>query len=206
MSINNYSANTGRIIKENDAIINMGDFIADVGDFITDVYDVTNSAIKQVNLSFGSDPSATSTRPNNTTPYVVGQVVGTNPATSMEFVNAGRSANANIIIIGASLRIDAATIPSGMSSFRLHLYKEQPTGIADGAAYNLPTTDRDKYLGFIDLPAPSDIGDTLYCELNSINKKLKLGTSSMFAILETKGAYTPTAQVVKVVTLRILEV
>lgn len=46
MSINNYAAKTGRVIKENEAVIN-------VGDVIGDVYDPLNHIIKTTTSSGG---------------------------------------------------------------------------------------------------------------------------------------------------------
>lgn len=153
------------------------------------------------------------TRPNNTDAYIIGDVCGTSPATNIEFANistqkGGDYAGNGVIITGASLEVDVNAIPSGMSGFRLHLYKSAPTAIADNAAYNLPSGDRLKYIGNIPIDTPEDLGDTLFSRNNNINMQIALadGGNSIYGILETRGAFTPSAQTVKKVTLYVLEV
>lgn len=150
--------------------------------------------------------SATSTRPNDTTAYTALDVVGTSPATNIEFANVTSVAGNFVVITGVSLRVDVASIPSGMSSLRLHLYNSAPTAIADNTAFNLPSADRSKYLGYVDIDTPLDLGDTLYIENLNINKQVKTVTTSIFGILQTIGAYTPSSQTVNTVTLHTLGV
>lgn len=144
--------------------------------------------------------SATQTRPDNATPYTALDVVGTNPATNMTFAT-GLTAGAGFVVYGARLRIDVAAIPAGMASFRLHLFNAAPTAIADNVAFNLIAADRAKYLGYVEISGVLDVGDTLFAEVDNINFTGKLATASLFGVLQTVGAYTPTAQAVKTVTL-----
>lgn len=104
------------------------------------------------------------------------------------------------------MRIDAAAIPAGMSTFRLHLYNAAPTAIADNAAYNLPAGDRAKYLGYISLSTPVDLGATLWAQDDNINFSGKLAATSLYGILQTVGAYAPTAECVKTIALNVVEV
>ena len=170
------------------------------------VYDSNSKTLKI--KSSAKSSSVSKTRPNNTTPYTALDVVGTDAATNIEFTNVASVAGASIIINRVGLRIDVASIPSGMSGFRLHLYSSAPTAIADNAAYNLPSGDRAKYLGYIDIDTPIDMGDTLYVEMKNVglNCTLGNGSTSIFGILQTLGAYPPTAETVKTVTLDALEV
>lgn len=144
--------------------------------------------------------SATQTRPNNTTAYTALDVVGQDPAANMEFAT-GLDLGAGFVIYGARLRIDAAAIPAGMTSFRLHLYNAAPTAIADNAAFNLIAADRAKYLGYVVIPEPVDNGDTLWGQSDHVNFTGKLAATSIYGVLQTVGAYTPTALVVKTVSL-----
>lgn len=141
------------------------------------------------------------TRPADTTAYTAGDVVGATAA-AIEFANAGPAAG-HIIITDADLRIDVAGVPSGMATFRLHLYNATPpSALADNAAWDLPAGDRAAYLGYIDLGAPVDVGSTLFVSIGAINKKLKMGaTTSLFGYLVTAGGYTPTSAAVKSVRL-----
>lgn len=146
--------------------------------------------------------SSSQTRPNDTTAYTAGDVIGVSPAANMSFAT-GLVQGSGFLITGATLEVDVASVPSGMSTFRLHLYDSEPTAIADNAAYDLPSGDRTKYLGNITLNTPSDLGSTLWSQTDNINFNGKLATSSstLYGLLETTGAYTPTAETVKKVTL-----
>ena len=172
----------------------------------TDAF-VSNTSPIEV-TSGASKSSVTHTRPNNTTAYAIGDVVGTDPATNLSFSDVSTIAGGYVIITGVSLEIDVGSVPSGMSSFRLHLYDSAPTAITDNLAYNLPSADRSKYLGYIEIYAPSDLGDTLWVRVDNVNLLVKLanGSTTLYSMLETRAAYTPSAQAVKKVTLYCLEV
>ena len=159
-------------------------------------------------VQVGKSASASVTRPDNTTAYDELDVVGTDPATVLEFEGVSVSEGGFVAIMGVRLRIDAAAIPAGMATFRLHLYSSAPTAIADNDAYNLPSGDRAKYLGYITIPAPVDLGDTLQCQDDNVNLTVKLanGSTTLYGILQTVGAYTPTALTVKQVTINTAEV
>lgn len=156
-------------------------------------------------MAYKSQPIVT--RPANVTAYTAGDVVGGVIAFSdMASVAAGR----DVVITTASLRIDVSAIPSGMTSFRLHLYSvTPPSAIADNAAWDLPSGDRASYLGYVDVGSPADAGSTLYCQVDAINKQLRLGAaeSALYGYLVTNGAYTPAGNSeVYVPTLHAVEV
>lgn len=185
MGIENMSAKTGRMIKENGVVVNVADRL------------------------FGhSEPYATHARPNDTTPYTANDVVGESPATIMTFADVSPIAGSDFIIVGVDLEVDVISIPSGMSGFLLHLYDRQPTAIADNSPFNLPSADRSKYLGYIEIDTPKDLGDTLYICMNNVNFKRKLYSNSknIYGMLQTIGAYTPTANASKTVKLHTLGV
>ena len=142
------------------------------------------------------------TRPANTTAYTAGDVVGNASGTgAIEFTSMGPSGG-RVLLTTASLRVNVASIPSGMTSFRLHLYNvTPPSALADNDAWNLPAGDRASYLGYVDLGSPADFGDTLYTEVNQLNKQVKLLGTSLFGYLVTNGGYTPTSGATKVNTL-----
>lgn len=137
-------------------------------------------------MAYKSQPTVT--RPANVTPYTAGDVVGG----AIPFTEAGPFGQ-NALITSASLRIDVAAIPAGMTSFRLHLYSvTPPSALADNAVWDLPSGDRDAYLGFVDLGSPADLGSTLFCQVDGVNKQIRLGSSgSVFGYLVTNGAFTP---------------
>lgn len=152
--------------------------------------------------------TATQTRPNNTTAYAAGDVVGTDPATNLTFSNVLPDNGVGFVILGARLRIDVAAIPAGMAGFRLHLYNAAPTAIADNTAFDLIVGDRGKYLGYVTISTGRDNGATVWYQDNDLNftGKLAAGSATLYGVLETIGAYTPTASVVKTSTLNVAPV
>lgn len=185
----------------------------------TDGYLVTTSLGGNTTLSSkGYSSSDVVTRPANTTVYTAGDVVGEDPAYVMEFNNVSETAGAEIKITEGSLMINVAAVPSGMTGFRLHLYNAEPTGITDNTAFNLPSGDRAKYCGYIQFDVysegttiyttPSDFGDTLFYQTDALSKRVKLATGSttLYGVMQTIGAYTPTSAAVKTITLYTEEV
>ena len=150
--------------------------------------------------------SASHTRPDNTTAYAIGDVVGTDAATNLSWANINSASGKTVIITGVSLEVDVNAVPSGMSSLRLHLYTSAPTAITDNLAFNLPSGDRTKYAGWIDIDTPIDIGDTLFIRMNNVNFQVAPAARTLYGMLETRGAFTPSSQTVKTVTLYAVEV
>lgn len=153
----------------------------------------------------GYNPKITVTRPANTTAYTAGDVVGdVGGSAIIQFTSAGPSGG-YVMIAGASLRIHLSAVPSGMTSFRLHLYDASPDAIADNAVYAFSSAgDRGKYLGYIDFGTPVVIGSTLYVKTPNINEMYKLAAASttLYGQLVTAAGYTPTSVEVYVVELK----
>lgn len=141
--------------------------------------------------------SITFDRPANTTAYTAGDVVG--PATTtdalFELLGIGERATlgTSALLISAQLLINAASVPSGMSTFRAHFYSGKPSARVDNAAFTLTWTDAPLYLGYVDFPTPAVVGSVLQSSLDGINKLLPIpaGSSALWMALETRGAYTP---------------
>ena len=149
--------------------------------------------------------SASKTRPNDTTAYAALDVIAEDASagTVWTFANIGPAAGGKILLTRVSLRIDVNAIPAGMGAFRLHLYNAAPTAINDNAAYNLPSGDRAKYLGYVEIPSPLDLGDTLYADTEAMGFPIRMqltlpaeASGSLFGILQTVAGFTPTAQAV----------
>lgn len=144
-------------------------------------------------VSAGFRTTVTITRPSNATAYTAGDVVGdTGGSAILTFSNMGPNSG-YVLIQSAALIFSDSAVPSGMGSFRVHLYSASPTAIADNAAYDLVSADRSAYMGYFDLPAPVDFGSTLYTQTDYIGRMIKMATNSttVYAQIETKGAYTP---------------
>lgn len=154
--------------------------------------------------SGGSGASVSFTRPNNTTAYGAGAVLGPSTSTTaaLEFTNMGPSTGGEIMLTTSNFEIDVSSIPSGMTSFVLHFYSSTPpSAYADGATFDLPSGDRSVYLGNVNIGSPVDLGSTLYVNTTQLNQQLTLTGSSLFAYLVTTTGYTPTAQAEKKITL-----
>ena len=137
--------------------------------------------------------TVTITRPSNTTAYTAGDVVGDTGGSAIATVaNVGPSGGF-VLVQSISLVFSDSAVPSGMGAFRVHLYSASPTAIADNAAFDLASGDRATYMGFIDLPAPQDLGSTLYTQTDYPGRLVKLAaaSTSLFVEIETRGAYTP---------------
>jgi hypothetical protein len=133
------------------------------------------------------------TRPSNTTAYTAGDVVGaTSGSAILTLSNIGPSGGF-ILIQSSALIFSDSTVPAGMGAFRVHFYNASPTAIADNAPFDLVSGDRTLYMGYIDLSAPQDLGSTVYTQTDYQGRLIKLATASttLFAEIETRGAYTP---------------
>lgn len=151
--------------------------------------------------------TTTITRPSNTTAYTAGDVVGDTGGSAIISLSAAGPSAGFVIIQSVSLVFSDSAVPSGMGAFRLHLYSASPTAIADNAPFDLLSGDRATYMGFIDLPTPSDFGSTLYTQTDYPGRLIKLGAASttLFAELETRGAFTPVSASTVAIRVNLLE-
>jgi len=130
------------------------------------------------------------------TPAASSHAAGDCVGAAQEFTSMGNSGK-RIVLTGASLLI--ASSAAVASAFRLHLYNvTPPSAIADDNVFNIPSGDRASYLGFVDLGAPTDWGDTLYCEVNGILKPVLLSGTSLFGYLTNLTTVTLAAVAHKV--------
>lgn len=138
-------------------------------------------------------PSATITRPDDTTAYTAGDVFGESPAANIEFTNVLPEAGQHFYIVGARLVYNADAVKANMSTFTLHLYSSAPTAIADNTAWTLIAADKDKYLGSIEITLPVDKGAVLVMHMDGLSLKRKLAASSttLYGQLVTDGNFTP---------------
>jgi hypothetical protein len=103
-----------------------------------------------------------------------------------------------VLFQSVRLLIGSTSVPSGMAAFRLHLYTATPTAIVDNSPFDLLSGEVANYAGYIDLPAPQDLGSTLFTQADYCGTAIKLATAStsLFAELETRGAFTPASATV----------
>lgn len=151
------------------------------------------------------NPTATITRPDNTTAYAVGDVFGQNPACNTTFLNVLNEPGASFYLVGIKLIYNASAVPASMSTFTIHLFNAAPTAIADNTAWALIAADKDKYLGNVVITLPVDLGGVLIMHMDGLSLKRKLAASSttLYAQLVTNGNFTPAAEDVVNVSLEI---
>lgn len=137
--------------------------------------------------------TVTITRPSNTTAYTAGDVVGDTGGSAILTLSTIGPAGGYILIQSAALIFSDSSVPSGMGAFRIHLYNVSPTAIADNAPFDLVSGDRASYMGYIEFSAPQDLGSTIYTQLDYPGRLIKLAAASttLYAEIETRGAYTP---------------
>jgi hypothetical protein len=151
--------------------------------------------------------TATITRPSDTTAYAAGDVVGDTGGSAIISLTAAGPNAGFVLIQSVSLVFSDSTVPSGMGAFRVHMYSASPTAIADNAAFDLLSGDRATYMGFIDLPAPQDLGSSLYTQTDYPGRLIKLAAASttLFVEIETRGAYTPVSASTVSIRMNLLE-
>jgi len=152
-------------------------------------------------------PTVTITRPSNTTPYSAGDVVGDTDGSAIISLTGAGPAGGSVIIQGVSLTFSDSAVPAGMGAFRLHLFSASPAAVADNALFDLAAGDRAIYRGFLDLPTPADFGSSLYAQADYSGRLIKLAAASttLFAELETRGAYPPVSASTVSVRVDLLE-
>ena len=160
--------------------------------------DGTSLAVNDTGSSLTVDGKAyrstvTITRPSNTTAYTAGDVVGSTGGSAILTLSSIGPSAGYILIQSAALIFSDSSVPSGMGAFRIHFYNASPTAIADNAPFDLVSGDRASYMGYIDLSAPQDLGSTIYTQVDYPGRLIRLATAStsLFAQIETRGAYTP---------------
>jgi hypothetical protein len=137
--------------------------------------------------------TTTITRPSNTTAYTAGDVVGDTGGSAIITLSSIGPSAGFVLVQSISLIFSDSVVPSGMGAFRVHFYSASPTAIADNAAFDLVSGDRANYMGYVDLPTPLDFGSTLYTQTDYPGRLMKLAAASttIYAEIETRGAYTP---------------
>lgn len=186
----------------------LGD-VLEVSDAVAEALVARGNAAASGNLVQGIsyDSSVSKTRPNDTSAYAALDVLSDSASAGSlwRFDGIAPAGGGKIALYRATLRIDVAAIPSGMGNFRLHLYTSQPTILNDNDAFDLPSGDRTKYVGFIEIPTPLDLGSTLWADTASQGYPFTLpitaASSTLWGHLQTVNGYTPTASAVKTVTI-----
>ncbi len=165
-------------------------------------------------MALASIPEITFTRPANTTAYTAGDVIGiadsgtpANAGSAIHELTGAASSGAFVLVQSIQLIINLTAVPSGMTGFRVHLYSSSPTAILDNAAYTFTSSDRSAWQDTFDLPTPAVRGSMLRAQAYYQGGILKLASasSSLFAIIETSGGYTPASGTAYTLRVKLLE-
>jgi hypothetical protein len=151
----------------------------------------------------GYDGSTSTTRPANTTLYTAGDVVGDGTNAAIEITGLGPN-NGRVAIVDVLMRVHVSSVPSGMTTHKLHLYSAAPAVLADNDPWVLADADRATYQDYITLDQAVDVGGTILARLNVDRgtKFVKLSaTGSLFIHRATDGGYTPTSAAVSVIKM-----
>lgn len=147
----------------------------------------------------GFGPPISFTRPADTTAYTAGDVVGGLLAFPYQM-----PFGANFFLNSAFLRIFRTTVIASETTYKLHMFSNKPSAIADNAPFTVSAADGLFYLGQIDLPQVVDLGALIWSKVDNLQMQRKLqqlapaqltpedqqGTY-LHAYLVTDGAYTP---------------
>jgi len=149
--------------------------------------------------------SGSTTRPNDTTAYASGDLVANSTtAGSVTPITLNCSAR-GFKVWRVELARSSAVVTN--ASFRVHIYKDSPT-VANGDNGAWSTTNSG-YVGFVDVAAPSVaftdsanasgvyVNNSVFAPLYFVADKDHI----LYALIEARAAYTPTAQEVFTVTL-----
>lgn len=157
-----------------------------------------------LNISLDNDTctgiSTAASSTNTTAGSASSSTAGSAILTFFPVTNPGES----VYITDVNLDWHVSSLPSGASTFRLHLYNEAPGAILDNAAWDLSSAgDRGKYLGYVTIAQPVDLGSTLTSQNVVVNKLVRLApqTNAIYGVLQTVTGFTPASGSVFKVTM-----
>lgn len=136
------------------------------------------------------------TRPANVTAYTALDVLGTGAGDDAIITLSSIGPTGGFVIVQSiELVLGISAVPSGMTTFRLHFYNAKPATATDNSVFDVGSADRGKYIGYVDLPTPVDLGSTCFTQIDFPGKLFKLdtGSTSLFCELQTIGGFTPAA-------------
>lgn len=146
----------------------------------------------------------TFTRPNDSTPYSIGDLVANNTAagsvTPLSTTGATISGNGgNGTVVGAVL----SKTGNSVAQLRIHLFKASPAVTnGDNAAALATSLDQDNYIGPIDVSLTDPINGGVSGTATNQNLDYVLATGdTLYALVESLSAWTPNAQAVFTLSL-----
>ena len=152
----------------------------------------------------------TLTRTADANAYTAGDVIGSSTSSGgavLTFDGFGPASDIRLMLTSARLLWEVSSIPSGATSFRLHLYNGSPaSALADNAAWDLGSADWTAYKGYIDLGTPVDVGSACFVQADILNHMFGINTGNIYGYLVTNGGYTPGSADKMLITLEAVQV
>lgn len=148
---------------------------------------------------YDAKPAAAFARPSGTTQYTAGDVIGTNPATILEFNGVAITPGHSGIVYGATL-IDKANQATKLSAPELWLFSYPPAAVADNAPFAPGDDELGLYLigvlpfanAYVAKAGSGDDGNVVFtCADRSFAYICQPGRSSIYGVLVARSAYTP---------------
>lgn len=140
--------------------------------------------------------SASFTRRSDMAVYAAEDVVNnstSSPAILTFSASPALTSGKSIILKTLKVCTDNATVTNG--SFRINVFKESVTPIADNAAWTLLYANRSKKVGYIDftLTTGGTGSDASEAIITDVNIPFKLASEYFYGVLVAKAAYVPTS-------------
>lgn len=141
------------------------------------------------------------TRPNNVTPYTIGDHIGDGAAGgNLGFTNLARTDTAGNIVNGVvrlrRLRLAKSSIVTLDTAMRLWLFNAVPAVVADNLPFTLLYAARANLVAMIDIPTMLTEGAGSGCfAFVDLDKVVNVNNSNggLYGILTARGPYVPTA-------------
>lgn len=156
------------------------------------------------------NPTATFTRPSDTTAYASGDLVANSTAagsvTAMSWT-VGRVAAGSFLLPEVAIRKSGTGVTN--AQFRLHLFRAAPATITNGDNGAFSVSGVADYLGAFDVVVDRAFTDGAYgagTPVTGSYKPIKLASgTTIFGLLEAMAAYTPVSAEVFTVELKVLQ-
>ncbi len=154
--------------------------------------------------------SASFTRPADTTAYGVGDLVANSTTAgsvvAMSLAGMAQKAGAGGKIVGARLRKSGAGTTN--AAFRVHLFSAAPATVANGDNGAFSTSGVADYIGALDVTIDRAFTDGAFGRgmplAGNFLDYITAGGTTLYALIEARGAYTPASGETFVLTLAAL--
>jgi hypothetical protein len=161
------------------------------------IQDIINAINGSLSMNQFIKLTSSKSRGADSTAYSAGNVV----CDGDWIFDSGNKLN-GLYLMSVIMRIDVSSAPSGISSYKLHLYNGSTSvPLADHAAQTYLDADKSKYITTISIDTPVDKGDYLWVRMDNLNIPIECLNGIIYGRVETDGAYTPTPYATKTFTL-----